>query len=48
MLTAFMLLASPIPGLFVHFYLQSAQEIVEPTEQVNNCHQFENAFIIQP
>ena len=48
MLTAFKFLASPVPGLFVHFYLQSVQKLIEPTEQLNNTHELKYSFVIQP
>jgi hypothetical protein len=44
---AFKVLASSVPGLFVHFHLQSIEQFIEPAEEIDNPHEFEYGFIIQ-
>ena len=39
-------LASAIPRLFIRFNLKPGQKLIEPTEQIYNRHQFDNAFVI--
>jgi hypothetical protein len=39
-------LASAVPRLFIRFNLKPGQKFIEPTEQIYNRHEFDNAFVI--
>ncbi len=45
--TAFEALPSPEPRFFVEFQLETLVEVIEPAEEVDHGHQFENPFIVQ-
>ncbi len=40
-------LASPIPGLLVELYPKAGHQLVEATEEINDCHQLQHPFVIQ-
>lgn len=46
MRTAFVSLASAIPGLLVHLDLEAVQELVESAEQVDHGHELKHGSII--
>ncbi len=48
MLTAFLVLPSPVPRFLVHLHLQALQQLVQAGENVHHRHEFEYALIIQP
>ncbi len=48
MRTAFMVLASPIPWLLVYLHLQPVEQLVQSGEQIDDRHEFQHTFIVQP
>ena len=40
--------SSAVPRLFVRFDLHSRVEMIETNEQVDDSHQFDYSFIVQP
>jgi len=46
-LTVSVSLTSPIPWLFIKFYLQAVHKFVEANEQVDHRHYLKKTFIIQ-
>ena len=46
--TAFESSSSPVPGLLVRLDPQAIHQLAETTEQINDRHQLQYGFIIQP